>query len=120
MRARSRTALVVVVLVFISLLVGVFAATTGSGELRGRALDEDGDPVARCDVRPEGPTFDNREGAVWTGPDGSWAWGQVRNGPYLVRVTCRDDQGTTTAEGVSSLTLVHGSTIVDVAVSATR
>lgn len=90
--------------------------TTGGGQLTGTVVDEQGAPVPSCSVAPEGPTFHGREFGVLSRDDGRWSFGEVRNGPYIVRVICPVASDGAVAEGSSNSVLVRGDTHVSVVV----
>jgi len=107
--------------------VGVLAAsfvtigivlTTGGGQLTGTVVDEQGSAVPSCSVAPEGPTLHGREFGVLSRIDGQWSFGEVRNGPYIVRVICPAASDGAGAEGRSRSVLVRGDTHVTVIVHA--
>lgn len=66
---------------------------TRRGELTGRVVDEDGQPVAglRITVQPGGDAADARflEVPAVTGPDGYFTALRLRTGPYVVRISPR-------------------------------
>jgi len=110
LRARVRIlGVVLAALVVAAVAVGV-VLTTGSGQLTGRVVDENGEPVAGCGIAPSGPTFHRLEFGITSGYDGRWSYGEVRNGPYFVTVVCADAG----QEGSSAWGLVRGDTAVDV------
>lgn len=94
--------------------------TTGGGQLTGTVVDEQGAAVPSCSVAPEGPTFHGREFGVLSRTDGQWSFGEVRNGPYIVRVICPAAVDGAGAEGRSGSVLVHGDTHVSVVVHASQ
>ena len=88
--------------------------TTGSCELTGTVVDGAGAPIEGCGIMPSGPTFHGREFGVRSDYDGRWSFGEVRNGPYVVRLVCAEAR----AEESSSWTLVRGDTAVPVVVQS--
>jgi len=99
-----------------SLVATAIVLTTGGGQLTGTVIDERGAAVPSCSVAPEGPTFHGREFGVLSSIDGWWSFGEVRNGPYIVRVICPAAFKGAGAEGRSGSVLVHGDTHVSVVV----
>jgi hypothetical protein len=96
---------------------GVVLAS-GDGELSGAVVDAQGAAIPSCAITPAGPTFHGREFGVQSRYDGRWSFGQVRNGPYVVRVICPDAFQAERAVGNSGVVLVRGDTHVSIVVHA--
>ena len=117
-RRRWRGAVAVVAVLGTALVAACVVFASGDGELSGAVVDAQGAAVPSCAITPAGPTFHGREFGVQSRYDGRWSFGQVRNGPYVVRVICPDAFQAETREGSSGLVLVRGATHVSIVVHA--